>query len=207
MAEFDADFRVRLANREDIQGIVDLQRACFPAPFPINLLWQPEHIQAHLERFPEGQIVAESRSRIVASSTNMRLNRADWSAHRSFEETTGGLFLPRHDPRGEVLFGIDISVHPNFRRIGIARAIYAERFDLARRIGGMYATICRMPGFRDSGLLHVSDYAWKVSKGLSVDPTMTPLLRLGLIYRGVLEDYMDDSESGNAGAILEQPPS
>ncbi len=204
VAETSVDFRVRLARREDIGGIVDLQRACFPAPFPEELLWQPEHIQAHIERFPEGQLVAESRSQIVASGTNMRLSEADWKAHRSFEETTGGLFLTAHDPTGTVLYGIDISVHPQFRKMGIARAIYAERFELARRLGGYYATVCRMPGFRESGLREPSDYAWKVAKGLAEDSTITPLLRIGLEYKGVLENYMDDPESGHAGAILEQ---
>lgn len=199
---------VRPMRPEDIAGVVNLQRACFPAPFPQELLWRPEHIAAHLNQFPQGQFVAaDEDGRVWASATNMRLNRTNWDAHPDWETKTGGLALPRHSLDGEVLFGVDISVHPDMRRQGLARSLYQARFDLVGQDGiVLYATVCRLPGFATSGYENVSAYAEAVAKGLASDATLTPLLRMGLTFAGVQTDYMDDVESGHAGARLEWQP-
>ena len=39
---------IRRLQRADVEGVVALQRACFPPPFPEELLWKREHIERHL---------------------------------------------------------------------------------------------------------------------------------------------------------------
>lgn len=196
---------VRPMRPADIAGVVNLQRACFPAPFPEELLWRAEHIAAHLGQFAEGQFVAvDAEDQVWASATNMRLNQSTWDAHPDWETKTGGLALPHHSPDGAVLFGVDISVHPKMRRQGLARSLYQARFDLVGREGiARYATVCRLPGFATSGYESVRAYAEAVAQGHASDATLTPLLRMGLTFVGVQTDYMDDVESGHAGARLE----
>lgn len=187
----------------DLGGVAALQRACFPEPFPLDLLWNESHLANHVNLFPEGQFVALFEGRIVASCTNMRVSDATWEAHLPWEEVTGGLFLPNHDNAGMTLYGIDISVHPDFRGQGIARRLYGMRFDLVSELKlTRYGTVCRMPDFADSGLRSPESYASQVVAGTKVDRTLTPLLKMGLAFEGVIEEYMDDEESGNAGAIL-----
>jgi hypothetical protein len=55
-----APYDVRPMSSDDVQDVVALQRSCFPAPFPEELLWQPQHIERHLQLFPQGQLVATS---------------------------------------------------------------------------------------------------------------------------------------------------
>ena len=199
---------VRRTLASDIRGVVSLQRACFPAPFPEELLWQPDHIAAHLAQFPEGQWVAVDQSgQVLASATNMRIALATWDAHPDWETKTGGLALPHHAPVGELMCGVDISVHPLARRQGHARRLYAARGDLVRSLNlAAYVTVCRLPGYRDSGVATPAQYAEAVARGDRDDPTLTPLLRMGLTLARVQTDYMDDEESGHAGARLEWQP-
>lgn len=194
---------IRQMFGEDFEGVAALQRACFPEPFPLELLWNPNHLRRHNEMFPQGQFVAILNSEVVASCTNILISNERWEAHLAWEDVTGGLMLSKHEPGGQTLYGIDISVHPDHRGKGIARQLYQMRFDLVRALDlSRYGTVCRMPDFSISGHADPSNYAELVVKGTMSDRTLTPLLKMGLTYEGVVSGYMDDEESGNAGAIL-----
>ena len=203
-------FVIRPTQPADVQAIVDLQPLCFPPPFPSGLLWQHEHIENHLRTFPDGQFVAESDDRVVASSTSMIVSLDAWSRH-GMHNVFDGYTMEQHDPEGQVLFGVDISVHPDWRSRGVGRALYMARFDLVRHLGLQgYGTVCRLPDFAawhsDRPDHDAGTYAKRVNDGCLVDRTLTPLLRYGLTFVGVIFEYMEDSESGNAAAILEWKP-
>ena len=206
---------VRQAQMEDIAGIVVLQQACFPPPFPQSLLWRAEHIERHLEVFPEGQLVAVTGDEVVGSASSLLILEQVWQAHQPWEQTTGGFFFEGHDPAGRTLYGADISVHPNWRGRGVGRELYRTRFEVVRRLRlTRFGTACRLPGWRAwaearnaAGLpTSQEDYCEEVCLGEAVDSTMTPLLRYGLEYVGVAHGHMEDEESGDAAAILEWTP-
>lgn len=190
---------------DHIDGVVALQAKCFPPPFPAEFLWRPEHIAKHIEIFPEGQfVVLVGESDVVASATNLVIIEDAWATHGDWESTVGGHFLRNHDPNGTTLYGVDISVNPHYRRNGIARMLYKARFALAASLGLVrYGTSCRMPGYADSGQISPENYARAVERGELTDGTLTPLLKCGMTLITVIQDQMDDPESGNAGALLE----
>lgn len=194
-------------ERADIEGAVALQRACFPPPFPGDLLWRPEHLVRHIEVFPEGQWVVEADDRVVASASAVRISEAAWEAHSDWDATVGGFFFGNYDPLGSTLYGADISVHPDWRGRGLGRMLYGARFQVVRELGlRRFGTACRLPGFAASGIDGPTRYAEEVALGRRTDRTLTPLLRYGLRLAGTIEGYMDDEESGNAAAILEWTP-
>jgi GNAT superfamily N-acetyltransferase len=188
----------------DVAGVVALQPLAFPPPFDPALLWSAEHIESHLATFPEGQWVAvHSQEGILGSCSNTRISRGSLEGGDTWEETVGGPFLQTFLPHGEILYGLDISVHPGFRRHGIGRALYQERFRFVRSFGlAEYATSCRLPGFRASGVPDLAQYAEEVAREERTDATLTPLLRIGLTYRGVAHNFMHDEESGHGAAKL-----
>lgn len=195
--------RICCLSEKWVAGVVALQKDCFPHPFPPELLWQESHLVRHIEIFPEGQFVAVLDGKVVGSSSSMRVTRQEWLKPHSWDELTGGLYMTAHDPSGHVLYGVDISVHPSFRGKGIARLLYQARFDLVREKGlDGFATICRLPDYRDSGVGNLAAYVSEVSSGLRTDRTMTPLIKMGLTCTGVAYDCMEDEESGNSGARL-----
>lgn len=197
---------LQLLQPEHFSGVVALQRACFPAPFPEELLWQPNHLENHLRVFPEGQFVYLLDGEVVGSASSLRISRDTWQAHKPWVDTTGGLDLSAHEADGEVLFGADISVHPKHQGKGFGRALYHARFNLVRRLGlAFYGTVCRMPDYafwnQKAGLTPV-EYADLVVQGQVPDRTMTPLLKMGLSFERVIPNHMEDEESGNAAAAL-----
>lgn len=190
----------------DIPGVVALQRLCFPEPFPEEYLWRPEHLSSHLDKFPQGQFVAIAEGAVVASASMSRISESLWQAHLSWEETLGGFSFDTFDPAGSTLYAADISVHPDWRGRGLARELYRLRFEACRSLGGArLGTACRLPDFHHFQGTH-EDYARQVIAGELKDRTLTPLLRLGMVFQAILPDYMDDPESGDAAALLEWTP-
>jgi GNAT superfamily N-acetyltransferase len=194
-------------NPLDVEEVAALQADCFPPPFPPELLWQASHLLGHLRLFPQGQFVAVVDGKVVGSASSLLIPSERWAGDHSWDDVTGGLTLSRHDPKGTLLYGADISVHPEHRGQGIARALYQARFDLVRRLSLKgFVTSCRLPGFLASNAPDPETYAQEASRGERTDATLTPLLKMGLSYLGVSRTVMDDPESGNAAAKLEWLP-
>ena len=191
----------------DVPAVVELQSLAFPPPFEPDLLWSAEHLERHLAMFPEGQWVAEWDGRLAGSCSNTRIMSAVWQSSKTWDETTGGPFLETFDADGSTLYGLDISVHPEFRRRGIGRKFYEQRFQYVRDHGmDRYGTGCRLPDFLASGMTDPDEYVTAVAQGLRRDKTLTPLLRYGLRFIMTKENYMEDAESRNVAAILDWIP-
>ncbi len=201
------NFEIVALAEHHIPDLVALQKLCFPDPFPEDQLWSDAHLRTHIERFPEGQFVVISNGKAVASCTNILISEASYAAHANWQATVGGPFLEGHDSQGTTLYGVDISVHPVCRLLGIGRQLYARRFDFVTNARlSRYATACRLPGFRASGLSHPDAYAEAVSIGKISDPTLTPLLKYGLTFIRTIDNYLVDFESGDAAALLTWEP-
>ena len=198
---------IRHMTVEDVEAAAALQVLAFPPPFPAELLWQPDHLLAHLAKFPRGQWVAVVNEQIVGSLSNCIFSEANWQSHGPWFESIGTLYANGHHPRGTTLFGLDITVHPDFRKRGIGTAFYQTRFQLTRELGlARYGTGCRLPDLALHPQLTPEEYAEKVQSGELTDGTLTPMLRFGLKFVSVARDYMEDEESRNAAAILEWTP-
>ncbi len=193
-----------------LEAAVELQRLAFPPPFDEELLWKAEHLLRHVALFPNGQFAAETEDgTLMGTCSNTRITEENWIAHQNWDTTVGGPFLTTYDPNGSTLYGLDISVHPAFRRMGVGRALYQARFDLVSRETGLvrYGTACRIPGYAPHrSTFNPEAYIQEVVQGTFSDPTLTPLLKMGLTYLETIADYMEDEESGNAAAMLEWKP-
>lgn len=203
-------FHVREMTSADVSGAVALQRLCFPDPFPEEFLWRPEHLLRHIGLFPQGQFVAVVEDEVVGSASNTRISLASYEHHLSWDQVAGGPFLGHFEPEGEVLYGLDISVHPDWRRQGVGHGLYEERYRLVKRLGmNKYATACRLPDFRSwSGgdESKLDEYLREVWTGDARDRVLSRLQRYDLRLVCGLHDYMADEDSLNCAALLEWLP-
>jgi GNAT superfamily N-acetyltransferase len=188
---------------EHAEPIAHHQRICFPTLLDEDLL-KAEHVLRHLELFPEGQHVALDGERLVGMSTTFRATTAQAFAPHAFHDIIDGGWLTQHNPLGEWLYGVDVSVNPEYRGQGISKQLYDARKALIRKLGlhGMLAG-GMLPGYylhRDR--LSAEEYVAEVVAGRLTDPTLTPQLKSGFVVRGVLNDYLEAGHLGNQAALI-----
>lgn len=200
------DIIVRSYTEADIPALIDVQRACFPPPYPVGQLWSPEQLKSHIEVFPAGAMCAEIAGRIVGSCTSLIIDFDPAHPDHTWDEAADGGYIRRsHDPNGNTLYGIDMAVVPELRGRGVARAMYRARFQLVKDLGlERFLAAGRMPGYAaHADKLSPEAYADKVIAGELIDPVLTPQLRSGLRPVKVIRNYIPDEESRDCALLLE----
>lgn len=200
-----ASLAVRAAREGDLDSIVALGRRVFRDEAGMTR-WARHHLAAHLETFPEGQLVVELDGRVRASSSSLILDADEASAPHTWMSITGGCELPHHDPDGEVLYGLEIAVHPEDRGLGLARLLYRARKVLARRLGLEAIAIGgRLAGYREakraSPGLTPERYVEQVWTGARDDPVLGVQRAAGFTPQRLLDNYLVDPGAGHHAVL------
>ncbi|HVX51495.1 MAG TPA: GNAT family N-acetyltransferase [Chitinophagaceae bacterium] len=184
-----------------------LHRVVFPNLAEDELLHAKQY-RKHIEIFPEGQFVALDGNRVVGATSSIRYHfDINHQQHHSFYEVMGGGWFTTHDPQGEWLYGMDISVHPAYRGKSIARALYRARQHTCTALGLKgQMTVGMLNGYagvRD--IMSIETYYEKVKAHELFDPTVSVQEKIGFTIVGLMKDYLNDSTCGNAGAVIVLP--
>lgn len=198
--------KIRPATSDDIPALVALNRAAYPILAKENIVWAESHLSSHLRLFPEGQIVALLRGRIVGATASLIVKLGDDPLRlHTWAGITDSGFFTNHDPKGDTLYGADVYVHPDLRGQGVGSALYEARRHLCRRLnlrrilaGG------RISNYADQAeLMSPQEYAERVRVGELTDPVLSFQLREGFELRGILPHYLRDERSRNFASLVE----
>ena len=200
-----ATLSVRSYREDDFDALSDLQRACFPPPFPSELWWRHEQIRSHLAVFPAGALCAEVAGEIIGSATAHIINWQPENGPHTWSRVSDDGYLRNHERTGDTLYGVDIAVRPDYRRQGVARVLYQARFDLVCDLGlTRFMAGSRLAGYHHHrGLYTPESYADAVCRGVLTDPVITPQLRAGLMPVQVVHGYLPDEEAGDCALLME----
>lgn len=199
--------RISHTRPEHAAALEALQRTVFPtlAEAETMTAW---HFRRFAEVFPEGQFVAlTDDGRVVGSTSTMRCDFDFEHPQHTFLGFTGNLTLSTHRPDGAWLYGLDIMVHPNFRKMGIARMLYRARQAYCRANGlrGQVTTGMLNGYWPRRAEMPPETYFEKLLAGEIADPTVSAQQRIGWEIVGLVPDYLDDPQCGNYGVLLVLP--
>jgi len=196
-----------------VRDVTALQQLVFPTLDAADRIRAEQYLR-HLDIFPEGQFVLttggtsgedhQPGGQIIGSTTTM-LTAFDFDkpCHR-FRDSFGGGWLTHHQPAGDWLYGLDMSIHPAWRGRGGARLLYRARHQLALHLGLRGQLTVGMPS--GYGALHDelsgTAYYRQWLAGLRTDPTLTPQQKIGFRPLALIPDYLDDPVCGNFGVLL-----
>ncbi|MEC4848669.1 MAG: GNAT family N-acetyltransferase [Nitrosarchaeum sp.] len=196
---------IRNTIKKDIPKIVELQKAAFPYMAAKGVYWKPEQLEAHLKVFPEGQFVADYDGKIVGSCSSLIVKFNPEYKEHTWKEACGDSIFSAHNPKGDSLYGADISTHPDNRRLGVATKIYDARKALAiklnlRRIiaGARLFNYCEF-----AKELSPLEYVQKVLKHEIREPVLEFQVKNGFKFIKILDDYMKDPRSLNHATFIE----
>lgn len=198
--------RVREATRQDIPALMELNRAAYPVLAADNVVWGETHLLSHLRVFPQGQLVAEARGKIVGAVSSLIVNMgSEPLRHHTWAGITDSGYFTNHDPQGDTLYGADIYVHPEARGLSVGHALYEARRVLCRRLnlrrilaGGRLWNYSEL-----AEKMSPQEYAPRVAAGEFRDLVLSFQLREGFQLRGVMPNYLRDPKSHNHASLVE----
>jgi ribosomal protein S18 acetylase RimI-like enzyme len=201
----DKDLVIKNVAFQDIPMIIELQKESFPSMLEEGSVWGRRHLQSHVEIFPEGQFCVELDNKIIGSSSSLIIKLPTEYEVHTFSQATGNSLFTTHDPNGDSLYGADISVHPKFRRLGIATMLYKARKDLVikynlRRIiaGGRLINYCNYVQ-----KFSPEEYVQHVLDEQISDQVLTFQLKNEFKFIKILPNYIKDSRSLNYATFIE----
>lgn len=202
ISQFEKKMIIRNIEHKDIEKIIELQLVCFPNMDP----WLKSQMESHLRIFPEGQICVELDGEIIGSCSSLIVNFDDYLDQHTYLEITDKGFIRNHNPHGQNLYGMEVMVHPEYRRMKIGRRLYEARKQLAEHmnlksiiVGG------RIPGYHNySDKMSPREYAEEVLQQNIYDRVLTFQMMNGFTLKRIITNYlMDDDDSMNYAALLE----
>ena len=96
--------------------------------------WEEEQLKSHLSIFPEGQFVAELDGEIIGSCSSLIINFDEYDDRHSWDDVTDKGYITNHNPEGYNLYGIEVMVHPDYRRMKVGQRLYEARKELVQRL-------------------------------------------------------------------------
>lgn len=190
----------------DIPALRELSRKAYPAFQP----YTTDQLRGHMNRFPQGALIAEYNGRVVGYCASIRVGDEALKSH-TWAEITGNGYLSTHDPEGDYLYGCEVCVDPDHRGVHIGQRLYSARRKLCVDLhlkGIIFGG--RLPGlngkFKDVG--SAEEYVRRVAAGSLRDRVMTFQLRNGFELIGLLENYLpsDKASRGYATHMLWRNP-
>ncbi len=124
---------VRFANLKPdyFEALAELQYACFPHVAEEEY-YRIEHFESHYKVFPEGSFVALDEAKVIGFASGLFVTLELFKPH-SLNSICANGFYTNHDALGLYYYAVDLGVHPDYRKQGLARHFYDLRKDLVCR--------------------------------------------------------------------------
>ena len=202
-----SSLNIRNARIDDIPAIIALVHKVYPELDTYTTAM----VQGQISNFPEGQVVVEYDGEVVGYCASFIIDETSALEPHTWNGITGSGYASRHNPKGDWLYGMEVCVDQDKRRLRIGQRLYDARRELCERFelkGIVFGG--RMPSWKRRKKLYPNpaDYLEAVVAQKITDPVIRFQMRLGFEPIGVLNDYLpfDDASGGFASHMVWRNP-
>ena len=171
-----------------------------------NPYWEKMDIKRLLETFPEGQLCIERDGEMVAAALSLIVDYKKFGDNHTYNKITGNETFNTHDPFGDVLYGIDVFVHPDYRGLRLGRRLYDGRKELCENLN-LKSIIAggRIPNYKvHSKELTPREYIKRVSNKEINDPILNFQISNDFHIKKIIKNYLPgDKDSKEYATLLE----
>lgn len=196
------NIELRFLNLNDYQ---ELKAAMIKAYTSMpNSFWKEAQIKALIDLFPDGQVVIIIDGELAGCALSIIVDYNQFEEHHTYREITGNYSFDTHSIEGDVLYGIDVFIKPEFRGLRLGRRLYDYRKELCERLnlkgiafGG------RIPNYHKyAEEISPKEYIAKVRRKEIHDPVLNFQISNDFHPSKVLKGYLEGDEASNEFAVL-----
>ncbi|MFV0541480.1 MAG: bifunctional GNAT family N-acetyltransferase/carbon-nitrogen hydrolase family protein [Aestuariibaculum sp.] len=168
--------------------------------------WKEHHIKKLIDEFPEGQVIIKVNHQIAGCALSIMVDYDNFSNFHTYKEITGNYTFSTHTKNGDVIYGIEIFIKPEFRGLRLGRRLYDYRKELCERLnlkgiafGG------RIPNYKKyADKLSPKVYIEKVKTKEIHDPVLNFQISNDFHPTRILKNYLEgDADSKDYAVLLE----
>lgn len=167
--------------------------------------WREKSIDKLIKIFPEGQLCIEINGKVVATALSIIVDFDKLGTTHTYAQATGNYTFSTHTYDGDVLYGIEVFVHPDYRGLRLARRLYDARKLLCENLNLKSIILGgRIPNFEKHSNLTPRQYIDKVKMKEIYDPTLTFQISNDFHVKKILKNYLpEDQQSKEFATLLE----
>ena len=171
-----------------------------------DVFWTHGQIEKLIKIFPEGQIVTVVDEKIVGCALSIIVDYDKVKNDHTYAQVTGKETFNTHTAQGNILYGIEVFIHPEYRGLRLARRMYEYRKELCETLnlkaimfGG------RIPNYHKyADKMRPKEYIDRVRQREIYDPVLTFQLSNDFHVRKVMTNYLPNDEESKHYACLLQ---
>lgn len=199
-----SQIEVRHLTIEDVKELKSASEKVYPDGQLAT--WSKSIIQRLLDVFPAGQVCVCVDGKVVGCAFSLIVKYDKFGDDHTYEQITGNFSFDTHDDEGDVLYGIEVFIHPDYRGLRLARRLYDIRKELCENLN-LRSIIAggRMPNYSvHAKELTAKQFIDKVKTKELYDPVLSFQLSNDFHIRKLLTNYMPgDVESLEYATLLE----
>ena len=96
--------------------------------------WKEKQIKTLIDKFPEGQAVIKINNELAGCVHSIIIDCKKFENKHTYQQITENYTYNTHNSEGDILYGIDIFVKPEFCCLRLERRLYDYRKELCERL-------------------------------------------------------------------------
>ncbi|MGC5743916.1 nitrilase-related carbon-nitrogen hydrolase [Chryseobacterium sp. NFX27] len=194
----------RALSLQDYDELVVTMKRAYPQMS--ESIWSKKSIEKLTRIFPKGQICITVDGKLAAVALSIIVNYDEFGDDHTYVDITGNYTFNTHLSTGNVLYGIEVFVDPEFRELRLGRRLYDARKELCELLNLKSIILGgRIPNYHKySDELSPREYIRRVRDKEIYDPVLSFQLSNNFLPIKILKKYLPEDESSLENAVLLQ---
>ncbi len=188
-----------MQDYEELKEAMILAYANLDEPY-----WEKYHLEKLISIFPEGQVVIKANGVLAGCALSIIVDYNSFEDQHTYNDITADYTFNTHDAEGDVLYGIDIFIKPEFRGLRLGRRLYDFRKEICEKMnlksimfGG------RIPNYHKyEEELSPKQYIEKVRLKEINDPVLNFQLSNDFHPTKIIKNYLEGDAASKEYAVL-----
>ncbi|HSN48660.1 MAG TPA: GNAT family N-acetyltransferase, partial [Flavobacterium sp.] len=198
--------KVELRNLQ-IEDYKELKKSMIKAyPELEDSYWKEQDIENLLELFSEGQLVIIADGKVVGAALSLIVDEVLVDKNPNYARITGNYTFSTHNSKGEILYGIDVFINPEYRGLRLGRRLYDARKELCEKLNLKAIVFAgRIPSYsKHAKKMTPKKYIDKVKQKELHDPVLSFQLSNDFHVMRIMKNYLEgDIDSKEFAVLLE----